>query len=354
MKTLLIVVKNFLVNRRKALLLAALLLAVAIGGAVGWKWRQYRQGPLFAAERLKNALKSSKFETLAALTDFRTLSSDLARWILAERPHTPRLGKEEASSVSLLAEEVQRSLLSALEQAKTPDESPPTLPPDAPLPPWPNDIIPQLTATLQVLYAEETKVFLRANATYPVVKRTIPIILLMEKQPDDAWMLTRVFNAGEAVRQFVEAEAALQRQREEVVEEKNRDEMRKMNAQLELETCAVNAHVLSDKRTAMLLAEITGINKGEHAIYAMNLIMKITGENFTLRRPVNMARRILPREKFSYVWRQDLDDGQPEDAALLAAPTLQCGVRPQAMTLGNGHVLYLRDMPADPRFPEKN
>lgn len=118
-----------------------------------------------------------------------------------------------------------------------------------------------------------------------------------------------------------------------------------MNAQLTITSCTVRAERLSDKKTLLLSMEILGHNTGKYAIHNMNLVTSITGARETVERHINIARRISPGENFHYTWNTDLSTDAPEDAALLAAPKLQCLVRPHTMTLSSGEMLYIRPKP---------
>lgn len=338
----------------KALLAAVLLIAAAVGGAQGWKWLQYRQSPHHAAAKLKNALREQRMPELAALVDFRTLAGDLAVWIYAERPQTPRLGKNDAESQTLMSEEVQRSLLAALTQVSAPDEKPAPPAPHAPLPYWPEDLASQLGATLQLQATRDNTAILKAEVKYPLVDRTLAPLLAMEKLPAGPWTVKRVFNAQEMVRQFVDAENALQRHWEEALAKTNNAETQKMNAQLAISSCTATTRMISDAAYFMLVVEIMGYNKGDQTIHNMNIVVDIPAKGTeTRRRRLNMARRILPGENFSNTWRLELEADGADSPPLPLSSALQCAAQPQAMTLGNGNVLYLRDKlpPPPPSAP---
>lgn len=351
MKRLLAILALLPARLRLTLLLTLIIILVAAGGALGWKRYQYRKSPDYAVATLINALAPPRLEQLAALVDFRALAHDFAAHIYAARPQTVRHSADPQEAVALMADEVQRQLLAALEQALTPEKTRKPLPPDAPLAPLPDTLIPQLAEKLTLRSTRDNLAFLHAEIEYPRAETMFPLILLMEQRPAQGWVVTRVANAQDVVQHFVRAEASLQEQRQRALLEKNQLEQLRMDAQLSILSCTLHAERLSDKKTFLLTLEIFGFDKGPHSIHNLNFDVTIVGAGDPIQRRLNMARRIAPGEHFSYIWHMDLDPQNPEDKALMAASDLQCMAHPRAMALSSGELLYIRPSPTPSPTP---
>ena len=338
--------KATLFRLRFQLLLGVLILLVAMGGAYGWRTYQYRQTPEFALENINKYVLSGKRTELATLVDFRALALDLAENIYKQRPDTALLGPASQKTASM-ADAIQMRLFTELEPPK--DVKPaPKLPLEAPLAPLPTDFFAQIAGKFVIQTTRENMALIRAVVDYPRVQQPFPVVLLMERK-GGGWRVTRLANADDLVARFVQAEAKLQEQRQQALEEKNASELSRMKAQLDITSCTVAAATLSDRKTVLLTIQVMGRNKGPHTIHNMNLIATLTGSaqsGLAMQRHVNIAARMPPGENLSHTYNAELDMDNPEDAALLKAGKLQCTASPRAMTLSSGEVLYLREKPA--------
>ena len=338
-------VKSLLYRLRYILLGSTVILLLAVGGAYGWKVYTHRQSPEYALEKINQALLTGKRGELAALVNFRSLALDFAQAIYDQRPQTPRNAEGEAG-ILLMADQVQLALFKALEQIK--DDKPVKIPPEAPLAPLPQDFLAQIAGKLRIHSRQDDLTFVRAEVDYGRAQKKFPILLLMELR-EDGWRITRLANARDMVALFVDGEKLLQTQREDALAEKNADEQIRMDAQFQVNSCTAAITPLSNSKTVLLTIQIMGHNRGEHSIHNMNLIATLTlpaaaGQPAqSLRRHVNLARKVSPGENLTHTYNVELDPANPEDARIIKAPRLQCQVRNRAMTLSSGAVLHIRD-----------
>lgn len=316
------------------------LVLLAIGGAYSWKQYQYYKSPEYVFVILQKALLPPQLDILAKYVDFTSLSTDLAQWIYVERPETPREG-EGALAVRHLADNIQRALLFALEQIRAAVKvKPPD--PKAPLDPLPDGAIAQIVATLKLQPTEHGVAILRAEIKHTQAEQTFILNFLLENRQGHGWLVTRIANAQDIVRQFVAAQENLTRQREEAFQERNRNTQRRMDAQIQVLSCTAHAKVLSEHNTPLLTMSVTGMNMGPASIHNLNFAARLSIADNTIERHINMAQRIQPGEHFTQTWNVDLND-TPEDNALLRAGTLQCSARPHSMVLSSGEWLYIED-----------
>ena len=343
--SLLATLKAGIIRLRFVLGGSLLVIVLAVGGAYGWKAYKYRQSPEFALEKLNKALLTGKKEDLAKMVDFRTLAIDLATIIYARRPETPAMGTQD-QSVTLLADAIQRLLFTVLEPLKD-DKAPPPVPPETPLAPLPYNFFPQVAGKLVLQSHQENAALAGATIRYGRIEQDFPLVLLMEHR-GDGWRVTRIANAGDMVRLFVQAENSLQQQRLLAWEEKNASELRRMNGQLDIRSCTAAVTRLSDQKTLLLTAQIVALNRGPHTIHNMNLVGSFTNPDVPAleeKRHINIAVRMPPGEQLIHTYNAELRLDDPGDAALAEAKSLICTISPQAMTLGSGEVLHLREKP---------
>lgn len=338
--------KATILRLRLVLGISLVVILLAMGGAYGWKTYKFQQSPEFALQNLNKALLAGKKEELAHMVDFRSLATHLATTIYARRPETPATGTRD-QSVMLLADAVQRMLLTALEPAKD-DKAPPAVPRESPLAPLPANFSSQLVGKLTLQSQKEGVAFAVVNINYGRVEKDFPLLLLMENKPD-GWRVTKLANADEVVTLFVNAEHYLHSQRDQALKEKNDEQLGRMNAQLEIRSCTAAVLRLSDKKTVLLSAQLIALNRGPHTIHNMNLMATFTpvsAPNTKYPRRVNIAVRMPPGEHITHTYNAELNMDNPEDAALAAAGPLQCTISPSAMALSSGEVLHLREKPA--------
>lgn len=337
--------KATIIRLRLVLGISLAMIVLAVGGAYGWKTYKHRQGPEFALQNINKSLLAGKKEDLARMVDFRALATHLAATIYAHRPQTPAQGTRD-QSVMLLADNVQRILLTALEPAKD-DKAPPPVPPETPLAPLPANFSAQLAGKLTLQSQKEGTALALVKINYGRVEKEFPLLLLMEDKPD-GWRMTKLANADEVVDLFVQSERYLQDQRDQALKEKNDEQLNRMNAQLEIRSCTAASQRLSDKKTVLLSAQLIALNRGPHTIHNMNLLATLTPANAPdkhYQRRINIAVRMPPGEHMTHTYNVELNLDNPEDAALAAAGPLQCTITPSAMALSSGEVLYLREKP---------
>lgn len=338
-------IKATIVRLRLVLGISLIVVLLAVGGAYGWKTYKHRQSPEFTLQNLNKALLTNNKEELSKLVDFRSLATNLATNIYAQRPQTPMAGTRD-QSVVLLSDDIQRMLLAALDTPKD-DKAPPPVPAETPLAPLPADFSAQFNGKLTLQSKKEGAAFAMVNIRYARVEKDFPLMLLIEDKAD-GWRVTRLANAEELAKLFVQAEQHLQNQRDQALSEKNAQQLDRMTAQLEVRSCSAAIQQLSDKKTVLLTAQFVALNKGPHTIHNMNLVANFTAKStpeLRVERRINIAVRMPPGEHITHTYNTELQLDKTEDAALAAAGALECTLSPNAMALSSGEVLYLRVKP---------
>lgn len=325
------------IRLRWPLLGAATLLLLAIGGAHFWNRYQYQQSAEYALVLLQKALATPQPSVLASSIDFKSLGEDLAYWILQERPHTPHTG--DATAVARLSDSIQQALLKAVGDVRSNEKS---KAPQASLLPMPDNIIAQIAATLSLQTVQQGVAILRAEVAHTQANHTFVLSLVLEHRAGAGWIVTRLANAQDIVRQFVAAEQARVRQREEALVERNRNAQRRMDGQVQVLSCTAHAKTLHTQNTALLTVAVVGYNSGALSVHNLNFFVELTGAGDAVQRHLNMAQRMHPGEHFTHTWNTDLND-TPEDTALLRAGALHCVARPHSMVLSSGEWLYIEE-----------
>lgn len=332
-------IKGFIIKHKKISILCVSVVLL-LGSAI-WGLRYYhiQRSPEKALEKITLALQKGNRTELATLVDFRSLSEHFSAAIVAE------YNSDNIPSMLELADALQQQVLEGL-NAKPEDSSKPVkADPYAPLKPFPLDTLAQIATTLQLETAEENFALLRAKVDYPRAEKKFALVLQMNRTASGAWRISKVVNALEIVRAFMESEASIAQQKSLALAEKNAEQRKRMEEQLIVHSCTALADYLSDEKTALLTIEILGRNPGPHAIHSFNIEASLTGTKpqdtpsvFLL----NLAKRTLQGENFAHTWNITLDLQKPEHIDLLQEKKLHCATRFNNMALGSGEVLFVR------------
>lgn len=168
----------------------------------------------------------------------------------------------------------------------------------------------------------------------------------MEKGPQ-GWIIKHLENADALARQLREALLRHYAALREVYLAKNEETAKEMNDAIDLQGCTADAGMLSDGKTFVLIVRALAQNKGKMQVNNVNLDTTITGKSghVLLRRFLNNAEPIDPGEKFDHRWHFELDNNPDLARALLQDSPLHCTAKWQTVTLNNGKVLHISEVP---------
>ncbi len=342
-------VKQFVKTARWYIVGTIVTLGLLGGGLFGWSHYKHINSPEYYLEQLNAALLANDLATLAVLVDFRTITEHMAQQIQqAPIPKRPVNAKE--ANVYPLYEEIQREFMQALQNKDQTTTTEETTDPLSPLDPLPKDFAAQISGKLQLQAALEDEAILSTTVHYPRLKKDYKLFFLIEKKPD--WIMTRLNNIDEILKQYVAEENKLEILREEHFQQNNVEFQKRMDAQFHVSSCTAFLHHVTGNPNATLYVRIKGYNKGPSIIRNMTFATTInsSGEQgkVLLTKDLNMATRILPGVDLEDSYNLELDPNNPIDAAILAAKDLFCSAKPRVMTLGNGVLLYTKRNRLDP------
>lgn len=324
-----------------------LLCGIAAGVFFGWQEYQYRQSSAYALEQLKKCLQTQNTHELALLVDFKSLSDDAVR---AAADTFPFL-KERNDPDRFISHGIQRALLQKFMEK----ESKPQFPEDEsetgrlkrPLSLLPPDFVSQLLTKASLRDITPHSAELHATIDNPQLDKPIPLVLTMERGGNGAWVVKHIANAREAAAQLRESLLTRYAALRNVYINKNSATTKEMDKLIPLQGCSAHAGMLSDGKTFILIVHAVAQNRGDVRINNMNLDTTITGKsgNVLLKRFLNDAQPIEPGADYNHRWSVELDSNSPEAKALLHDGPLHCQAKWQTLTLNNGKVLHIDEVP---------
>lgn len=330
-----------------SLLGAAAVAAVVAGGWFGFQEYQRRQSAAFAGERLQAALRPPDPAVLARLVNFRVISKEITDAAIAAFPFLHE-GSDRERSIS---HALQAGLLKKLlEDDKTgsqfPEDESKLAQLQKPVELLPPDFAAQLADNMTVTQTGPNTATLTARVNNPQFGRDFILNFAMKRGPD-GWLVTSMLNASELAKQTREAMLERYAGLRAVYEEKNAATQKEMNTQMPLEKCTADAGTLSDGRTFLLIVHATARNKGNLQVNNVNMDTTIRGRsgNVIIHRFLNAAKPVGPGQEFDHRWTFDLDINTPVAQALLHDGPLQCAATWQTLTLNNGKVLHMAQVP---------
>ena len=318
------------------IVLSALLVSLAAGAVVLYR---YRTGPDYAFKNLRNALSEGDKAGLATMIDFRSLSEDLVRAVLAVYPQAVANETQKAD----MQDTAQRLALKSLTAGK--DTKPEAVLPRKlfeAVPFVPEDVIAQIAAGMKF---EKTsgEAHIRSQFTHNGLQTAFPLRLLMERR-QGGWRVTRLLNAQELVSLYKGAMDAILVEDKAKLAEKNEKITSKMHAHFASPQCLVSASLMGDKRAAMLIVKVTAHNTDTTTLHSVDLLCDVRASNgaSVYSRQLNVVQRVYGGGDFSNTWTVVLEADSEEATRLLQASPLSCTVEPKVMSIGVGEILYLR------------
>ncbi|MDE5831787.1 MAG: translation initiation factor IF-2 [Desulfovibrio sp.] len=328
-----------------ALILAVLLCGVAYGCYFGWQQYLYRQTAVYAGEKIKATLAPPDPAKLARFVDFRRTSADLAREVARAFPFY-KAGADQERNIGHLLQTVFLNRLSA-KNDKTPAwpmEEEELLKKDLEL--LPPDFIEQIVKTMHIRQEGENVAYLSAKVENPMLGQAFPLIFYMERS-SSGWRIVRLANAAELVAALREAMLKRHARYRALFADKNAATRKTMDQLLPVQSCSVDAGLMSDGKTLLMVVRAIARNKGDVQINNFNLDAAITGRNGStvMRRFLNAAKPVAPGEDFDHRWNFELEANSPEARRILANGPLRCQATWQTLSLNNGRVLHIVEEP---------
>lgn len=323
-----------------------LVIGLGAGAFFGFQEYQHRQSSAFALEKLKQSLLAQDTHELAMLVDFKSISNDIVK---AATKNFPFL-REKTDAERFVSHGIQNALLQKFmekeHKSQFPEDETEAGQLKRPLALLPGDFVNQLITKTTVADIGPDRAVLNVRIDNPQLKEAMPLSLSMRRGPD-GWVVNHLANADEAaamLRQNLLARYAAQR---DVYIQKNAETTQEMNKIIPLQGCGANAGLLSDGKTFILIVRTLADNKSDIQVNNVNLDTIITGKSgkVLLRRFLNDAQPILPGEKYDHRWSVELDGNSPEARALLQDGPLHCQTSWKTLSLNNGRVLHIENVP---------
>ncbi len=326
----------------KILIILVLLGGLGAGGYYGWQHYLFLQSPENYVAKLNTALTANNMTELAKLIDFRQLTEELAaRFLAAPLPNEDV--KPKGKGTTQLAEEMQQHFMEAL---LTRDEEPKPAPPKnalRPIEPFPDDFAKQLVGNITLKSSDEHSAVAQVVIHYPRTKKDVTFLLQLEKKPD--WIMTRVANIDQLLHVYIEEEKVMDAMRQDAYINKMNENAKRMKAQFIVHSCLAFMQTISQQDGGILIVRVKGYNKGPQIIRNMTIETIVTGKgpqgDFSFKRNLNSATRILPAVDLEDSYTLELDPNNPEDQTILQGHGFTCTALPTTMTLGNGEFLFV-------------
>ena len=313
---------------------------VALVGAIAFgivAFQRYRTGVDTAFQTLRLALQTGDKLMLATMVDFRALSEDFVRAVVAVHPQA---ATDEMQQLEL-QDEAQRQVLKALagkKSTKAGAAAPRKI--FTPVPLVPEDIIAQIAAGLKLEITTDGAQ-LGSKFTHEVLQTDFPLRLRMERR-QDAWRVTRLLNAQEVVGLHKAAMDAIRAGDDAAWTAENEKILARMHAHFNAPTCLAAVNLMAGKREAILVVKVTADNTDTTTLHHVNLLCDVRAGNGSsvYSRQLNTVQRVSGGGSFANTWTVVLEAGSEDAARLLRAGPLSCTVEPKVMSVGVGEVLY--------------
>lgn len=339
---------NYIKSHKKIAFGGLLVLCAGLIAAIyfGWREYQYRQSAAYAFEQLKQALNPPKVEELAKMIDFNSIGTELAQTIKKVFPFYME-GQDQERKIRNRLQNVLLKRFSQKEEKKQQldlDDEQGLL--NLPLEILPSDFINQLTNGLSLRETGEYSAIISAKVDQPLLGRNFTLVFGMNKT-SNGWKVNRFLNVSEIAGQIREAMLERHIKLRNVYEHKNMLTMRRMEQLLPMQSCSVNAGLLSDGKTLIMTVEVIGRNKGNIQINNFNVDTNILGKNgkTVAHRFLNVAKPVAPGEDFNHRWNFELEANSDLGRAILQNRPLRCDAKWQTLGLNSSEVLHILELP---------
>lgn len=339
---------KFLKSPRFKKIAIAVVVAVALiaGGWYAFTQYQYRQTAPYAFAKLKEALAPPNPNALAEMVDINAVSHELARAIAESFPFYKAGSDQERNIRDALQNALLRKFrLDGDKKSQFPEDQSEEALLKKNLTILPDDALSQILATLNMKETSPGQAMITAQIDHPLLKRSFTLAMDMNKTAN-GWKITRLANARELTAQTREALLARHARLREIFQEKNAATTKLMNQIIPIQSCTADAAPLSNGKTMALVVRVIARNKGDVQVNNFNVDARVSGSRgLVLNRFLNAAKPVAPGEDFDHLWHFDLETSSDLGRALLAAGRLQCSADWQTLSLNNGKVLHIVEVP---------
>ncbi len=336
--------KEFVIKWKFQVLGGVLVVALLCGGWLGLQKYTHSQSPEFFIEELNAALASGNVEALATLVDFRHLTEDLAKGILAQ-PMPSKFTTPRQQEIPLLAENIQNFFL---ENIKEPKDAPKEEDIDResldPVMPLPQDFVTQMAGKFILETRVNDGAIASVKLRYPRFDKEIPFYFYLKEHPQ--WRLMRLANAKELIKSFIKEESTLEAGRKKIYNKQREQDRKRIEAQFSIDECTAFIHRPRGQKVPLLLIRIKGFNKGPFTIRNMTFDTTVNTQNndigeLAFKQQINTAARLNVGTTLEDSYTLELETEGLEAKILLEAPKLTCTAKVHFMTLDNGTMLFL-------------
>lgn len=335
-------------HKRIATVVTVFLIAgLCVGGYFGFQEYQRRQTAEYALEEIKDTLRPANPHDLSSFVDVGAVSLDMTNAALDVFPFL----QEKKDPERMVNHKIQTALLKILmekepSKSKAAKEETELEKMKKPLAILPADFIAQLMTSMSVSQTDPVSAILTARLHNEQLNRTFTFAFAMQKTAR-GWLVKHLINAKELANQLRESLLGHYAALRHVYEEKNAATTKLMETYLPVLDCAANAGVLSDGKTFLLIVHALARNKGNVQITNFNLNTAVADKegHVLWQRYLNAAKPVGPGEDFDHRWSFELDSQDPLAQAILAAGPLQCQGKWQTVSLMNGRVLQIAEVP---------
>ena len=333
--------------RKHTFVLAAILLVIlaAVGGYSGWRYYQYRQTAEFAFLQIKDALHPTKPADLALRVDFGAITKPLVK---AVAQHYPTL-KQGPNQLRDLSDMIQVGLLKQARVKEEPikEETDEIARLKTPLHVMPPTFYTQLWENMSLQNPTDTSAFIAAKIRHPVLNKDFSLLLRMDKTAE-GWRVDDFVNANEIVRQFREYQVERMVAQRQIILDKNANIKKRMQETLPIKSCTVNAGLISDGKTLLVVVNVKSKNTGLVMVGSVDLSAKICAPDGTelMHRFLNAIQPTAPGEDFERSWTIEMDGESALGKTILSTRKLTCEASWKTLGLANGEVLHFAVAPA--------
>lgn len=342
---------NLLIRLKTHKLVAFFLLlficaALCAGAWYGWKEYQYRQSSEYAFAQIKQALTPPNPKALAQLVDFNAITQELAQATSKNFPFF-KAGPDQERAIRNLLQTVLLKRFMSKDESKAqplPESEEEQLLKEVEI--LPADFVSQLRDNMTLLENGTEAAHIGTKVENPLLKKSFPLVFSLRKTPD-GWKITHLANSPELLTQLRSALLERHARLREVYENKNSQTTKRMEQLLPILSCSVDAGLLSDKKTLLMVVQVIARNRGPIQINNFNVDASIMGRNGKeiAQRFLNVAKPIAPGEDFNHRWNFELEANSPLARRILGAGPLQCKATWQTLGLNNAEVLHILEVP---------
>ncbi|MCR5814326.1 MAG: translation initiation factor IF-2 [Desulfovibrio sp.] len=335
------------IKKYKWILLGIVLsVLLALATVFGVRYYQFRQSPEYAFGTFQAALSSANIEQLAHLVDFRTIAQHLAEETAKTFPFF-LAGPDQQGKISNF---FQAQMLKILRQKPESNDdgliNDPVVLLQKPVYLLPPDIIPQLVRNMALRNVDANSQMITTHFDHPLFKRSFPVVLGLTKS-SEGWIIRDYLNAQETLTTFRTIFEERLRAQLDLLKRKSQKVIQEMHKTMEIQSCACQAGLISDKRTLLIVVHLLARNKTGLTVKNVNATTQITNAKgeLLLERQLNAVDPTGPSEDFSHRWTIELDGTSDEGKRILAAGPLSCSATWRTLSLSNARVFHADPQP---------